>query len=58
MNSSALFYIIITIIVVSFLIDKVLDALNAKRYNDVLPEDLRDVYDDAAYKKSQNYNSR
>jgi len=55
MNSSALFYIIITIIVVSFLIDKVLDALNAKRYNDVLPEDLRDVYDDAAYKKSQNY---
>ncbi|WP_158843994.1 M48 family metallopeptidase [Algibacter sp. L1A34] len=55
MNANTLFYIIIGIIIISFIVDKVLDALNAKHFNDVLPEDLKDVYDDEAYKKSQNY---
>ncbi|NMH86620.1 M48 family metallopeptidase [Flavivirga algicola] len=55
MTSTTLFYIIIAIIIINFLVDKILDALNAKHYNDELPEDLQDVYDDAEYKKSQNY---
>lgn len=55
MTANALFYIIITIIVINFIIDKVLDALNAKHFNDELPEELQDVYDEAAYKKSQRY---
>ncbi|MDB0040941.1 M48 family metallopeptidase, partial [Algibacter sp.] len=55
MTSTTLFYIIITIIIINFIVDKVLDALNAKHYNDALPEDLQDVYDEAEYKKSQNY---
>ncbi len=55
MTANTLFYIIIAIIVINFIVDKVLDALNAKHYNDKLPEDLKDVYDEAEYKKSQKY---
>lgn len=32
-----------------------LDAINAKHYNDPIPEELDDVYDEAEYKKSQAY---
>ena len=55
MTSTTLFYIIIAIIIITFIVDKILDALNAKHFNDTLPEDLKDVYDDTQYKKSQNY---
>lgn len=55
MNSQTLFYIIIAIIVLDFIIDKVLDALNAKHFKDPVPQKLQDVYDEEAYKKSQNY---
>ncbi|MFH4964176.1 M48 family metallopeptidase [Gaetbulibacter sp. M235] len=55
MTPNILFYIIIAIIIINFVVDKVLDALNAKHYNDKLPQDLKDVYDEAEYKKSQNY---
>ena len=55
MNSEILFYIIISIIVINFIIDKVLDALNAKHYDDAIPVELSDVYDEAEYKKSQAY---
>jgi STE24 endopeptidase len=55
MTSTTLFYIIIAIISINFIIDKILDALNAKHFNDELPEELQDVYDDAEYKKSQQY---
>lgn len=55
MTSTTLFYIIITIIIINFIIDKVLDALNAKHFNDILPEELKDVYDAEEYLKSQNY---
>lgn len=55
MTATTLFYILIAIITISFLIDNILDALNAKHYNDALPSELQDVYDDAEYKKSQRY---
>ena len=55
MTSDTLFYILISILIISFIVDKVLDALNAKHFNDALPEDLQDVYDETEYKKSQNY---
>lgn len=55
MNPSTLFYIIIAIILIDFIVDKILDALNAKHYNDPIPEELTDVYDPAEYQKSQNY---
>ncbi|WP_299890598.1 M48 family metallopeptidase [uncultured Lacinutrix sp.] len=55
MNSTTLFYIIIAIIIINFIIDKILDALNAKRFNDTIPLELNDVYDTTEYQKSQNY---
>ncbi|GGZ77970.1 M48 family metallopeptidase [Algibacter mikhailovii] len=55
MTANTLFYIIIAIITINFIKDKVIDALNAKHFNDALPDDLKDVYDDVEYKKSQNY---
>ncbi|MEQ3664143.1 MULTISPECIES: M48 family metallopeptidase [unclassified Olleya] len=55
MTATTLFYILIAILIISFIIDKILDALNAKHYNDALPYELIDVYDDAEYKKSQRY---
>jgi len=55
MTSTTLFYIIIGIIIINFIIDKVLSSLNAKHFNDELPLELQDVYDDEEYKKSQTY---
>ena len=42
MTSQTLFYIIIGILVFSFIVDKILDALNAKHFNDSLPEEIKD----------------
>ena len=50
-----LFYLIIAIIIINFIIEKVVGKLNAKHYNDPIPEALNDVYDEAEYKKSQAY---
>ncbi|QXP78089.1 MULTISPECIES: M48 family metallopeptidase [Winogradskyella] len=55
MTAQILFYIIIAIIIINFIKDKVLDAINAKHYSDPIPETLNDVYDTEAYKKSQAY---
>ncbi|APG59082.1 M48 family metallopeptidase [Christiangramia salexigens] len=55
MNSETLFYIIIAIIMIDFIIDKILDALNAKHFDDPIPSELSDVYDPEEYEKSQNY---
>ena len=55
MTANTLFYILIAILIISFIIDKILDALNAKHFNDTLPTEVKDVYDDAEYKKSQRY---
>ncbi len=40
---------------VDFIIDKILDALNAKHFNDPVPKELADVYEKAEYEKSQRY---
>ena len=55
MTSETLFYILISILIISFFVDKVLDALNAKHYKDPIPPELSDVYEEEDYLKSQNY---
>ncbi|WP_432410754.1 M48 family metallopeptidase [Rasiella sp. SM2506] len=55
MDPQTLFYLLIGIILANFIIDKILGALNAKHFNDTLPEELKDVYDTTEYKKSQRY---
>ena len=55
MQPTTLFYILISIIIIGFLFDKILDNLNAKHYDDKIPNKLSDVYDEEEYKKSQSY---
>ena len=55
MNPTTLFYIIIAIILIDFLIDKYISFLNAKHFNDKIPKELNDVYNEEEYYKSQAY---
>jgi STE24 endopeptidase len=57
MSAELLFYIILGIVVLSFVFEQFLDHLNAKRFEDPVPEELKDVYDEQEYKKSQSYKS-
>jgi len=55
MTPQYIFYIIIGLLIISFLVDAFLDYLNAKHYNDPIPTELSDVYNEEEYKKSQEY---
>ncbi len=55
MTSQLLFNLIIAILIINFLIDKYLDYINAKHFDDEIPKQLNDVYDETAYIKSQKY---
>ncbi|PQJ81992.1 M48 family metallopeptidase [Polaribacter glomeratus] len=55
MQPTTLFYIFIAIIVISFIVDKILDTLNVKHFDDKIPDKLADVYEEQEYKKSQEY---
>ncbi|WP_139854962.1 M48 family metallopeptidase [Aequorivita sinensis] len=57
MSPETLFYIIIAILIVSFIIDQALDYLNAKHFGDKLPKELEDIFDEQEYQKSQRYKS-
>ena len=50
-----LFTIIIAILILNFSINKYLDFLNAKHFDDDIPDELKDVYDQDRYLKSQQY---
>lgn len=50
-----LFWVIIVIIVVDFIFEKYLDYLNTTTMSDVLPNELKGIYDEAKYKKQQEY---
>ncbi|GLB53695.1 peptidase M48 [Neptunitalea chrysea] len=55
MTATLLFYIIIGLLIVDFLVDQCIDTLNAKKYDDPIPEPLQDVYAPEEYEKSQAY---
>ena len=55
MEPSTLFNILITILLIKFVIDSVLNHLNAKHFNDSLPNDVSDVYEINEYQQSQSY---
>lgn len=50
-----LFYIIVALLVAQFIVETVLDYLNAQHYNDPVPKELDDVFDPEEYQKSQAY---
>lgn len=55
MTSQLLFYIIIGLLLINFMFDAWLDYLNTRHYNDEIPTELNDVYDNEDYIKSQAY---
>lgn len=55
MNSTFLFYAIIAIIVLQFLLETLVDYLNSTKFQDPIPEELQDVYDNKEYIRSQAY---
>lgn len=57
MTGEILFFIIIAIIVLNFVKEELISYLNAKHFNDAIPDVLADVYDKQEYQKSQNYKS-
>jgi len=50
-----LFYIIIAIIIIDFIVDRVIDYLNASRWSNQLPDELKGIYEEEKYRKSQDY---
>ncbi|MFN0729440.1 M48 family metallopeptidase [Polaribacter gochangensis] len=55
MTPSTLFYILIAILIINFIVDKILDTLNTKHFDDAIPAELADVYEKEEYEKSQAY---
>ncbi|MAW95110.1 MULTISPECIES: M48 family metallopeptidase [unclassified Leeuwenhoekiella] len=55
MTPQLVFYIIIAFVTISFVVDQFLDWLNAKHFDDPIPQELSDVYDKESYRKSQDY---
>ncbi|MBT8285718.1 MAG: M48 family metallopeptidase [Flavobacteriaceae bacterium] len=55
MSSTTLFYLILAILILEFLIETVLDYLNAKSFSKPVPPELEDVYDAEEYARSQAY---
>ena len=55
MTASVLFNILIGIIILNFFFFFFITFLNAKHFNDRVPQELEDVYDDIEYKRSQKY---
>ncbi len=55
MNPETLFYILISIICVKFLFESFINALNSKHFNDSIPKELKGIYNNEEYLKSQDY---
>ncbi|MBP8793166.1 MAG: M48 family metallopeptidase [Lutibacter sp.] len=55
MNPTTVFYILIGIIIVKFIFDTIIDSINAKHFDDAIPEELSDIYNTEEYLKSQAY---
>ena len=55
MNPQTIFYIIITIIVLNFILERWLSWLNDKNSSDTLPDELKGIYDEEKYAKQRAY---
>lgn len=55
MTPEAIFYILIAILIIKFLFDTIIDAINAKHFNDKIPVELKGIYNQEEYLKSQAY---
>lgn len=55
MNPEIIFNIIITIIILNFLLERWMDWLNNKNSSEILPEELKGIYDEEKYVKQRAY---
>jgi STE24 endopeptidase len=55
MDPQTIFIIIIIILVFNYIMERALEYLNSRKFNDDLPGEIKDVYDHERYKKSQEY---
>lgn len=55
MNPQFLFQLIILFVVGEFILERFLEYLNSTSWSDVLPVELKDIYSEEKYRKSQNY---
>ena len=55
MKSEVLFQIIIAILLIQFVIETILNYLNARQFGDPVPDELIDVFDEQEYRRSQAY---
>jgi len=55
MSSAFLFYLIIGILTFNYLLGRLLSYLNDKSFKSELPDELKGIYDEEKYKKSQEY---
>lgn len=50
-----IFWIIISILILDFVFESILDYLNSSRMSEKLPEEVKGIYDEEKYKKQQAY---
>jgi STE24 endopeptidase len=50
-----IYLLIIAILVFNFVFQSILDYLNTTRFSEILPEELKGIYDEENYRKSQRY---
>ena len=55
MSSEAILQIIFAIIILNYLVDLLSGLLNYNSFNNKLPENVSDIYNDKEYLKSQEY---
>jgi STE24 endopeptidase len=53
--SQILFYIIIGLLVADFIFERFLEFLNSTQWSDLLPDEVKDIYDEKEYQKQQAY---
>jgi len=56
MTAYTVFILIIIFLAAEFLMERILDYLNTKKWSDEMPEEVKGIYDEQKYQKSQRYN--
>lgn len=51
----SVFYLIIAVLIFDYILERILDYLNMRRWTDQVPDELSGIYDQDKYSKSQKY---
>jgi STE24 endopeptidase len=56
MSATLVFFLIVIFLAAEFLMERILDYLNTKKWSDEMPDEVTGIYDEQKYQKSQRYN--